>query len=312
MSRSSSSRDVTPDRQRMSPLGPPLKIEQRTSPEDDIMVNRSQSQPALVHTMTANSSASVTSASVLSKTSKGSKSGKKKRKERKASVSEMSTIATTAAIEAVTKAMQECGGDVTKAALLLIQQQQQQPRMRDGTKRRSSKKEMTSDEFSVSVISEGTTASKAKISSVKKRASLGEYPERIDDDECSMQSESTRGSRGSRTGGKSRDRRISSADDENTPLDGTRRGRLDKGGSLMPIEEEIVIRKGSRVNGSPSGRGRGSAGDDVDSDGELYGPPAIFCFWSTPVKQKAPPRRASSSTALTSNKQGSKGACTVM
>lgn len=297
---------------------------------DEIDVSRSQSQPALLHTMTASSGASVTSAGATSKASKCSRSSKSRKLERRSSTSAMSTVATTAAIEAVTKAMQDCGGDVSKAALLLIQQQQQQQmtRSRDGVKRRSSRKEDRSDEFSVSVISEGTTgSSRARASSKKNRTSSRDLDiyDNINDEERSVNSGSTRNSRNA---SKKNERRPSdssfrsgSIDNKGPLLDVGMKSKSDRGGALMPIEEEVLVRRGNRT-GSKSSKGRvrieegrgnneSSRLDDVDSDGEPFGPPAIFCFWNKPAI-RVPPSTSTSDTILSAKIHNDRSLCLIM
>lgn len=294
---------------------------QRVGQGEDIDVSRSQSQPSLFHTMSADCSATVVSIGAMSKASKISKSSKSKRKERRASVSEMSTVATTAAIEAVTQAMQACGGDVAKAALLLMQQQ---PVIKDGTKRRSKKKEDKSDDvsLSVSVLSDDTSRSgKAHRGSKKKKSpskdiGAGNVQDKFDDCERSLRSSSTRGSRSSLRNAR-RSGSSSSVDDDDFLRESFSRGKSDRGSSLMPIEEEVVIRGGSRTSyhsNGRSGRRRGqngeSVGDDVDSDGELIGPPTIFCFWNKPVSKTAlQPQSRVVPPALVSK---SKASCLVM
>lgn len=300
----------TSDQHRKSPHNEPTVEEpftpieeQRACQNNEIDVIRSQSQPSLFHTMTANSGASVTSIGVTSKVSRTSKNSKTNRKERRASVSEMSTVATTAAIEAVTQAMQACGGDVTKAAILLMRQQQ--PISKDGIKQRLSKREEKSDEtsLSASVLSNDTSgSSKMHRSSKKKRStsreiSVSNIQYKCDDDERSLRSGSTKGSRS----GHRRTRRSSSGssiDDDGHLHESVRR---DKSTSLMPIEEEVVIRGGSRTSRRSDSRSEvrrrannDSFGDNVDSDGEPIGPPAIFCFWNRPAAMTAQqsPRRA--------------------
>ena len=291
---------------------------QRGNQGEEIDVSRSQSQPSLLHTMSADCSASVASIGAMSKASKISKSSKSKRKERRASVSEMSTVATTAAIEAVTQAMQACGGDVAKAALLLMQQQ---PIMKDGTRRRSKRKEDKSDDLSlsVSVLSDDTSISGKTHRSSKKKKSpskdggAGSVQDKFDDDERSLRSSSTRGSRSNaRPSGGS-----SSVDDDDFFRQSVRRGKSDRGSSLMPIEEEVVIRGGSRTSYRSNGRSdrrRGQTeeyiGDDVDSDGELMGPPAIFCFWNKSASKTAlQPQLRTASPVLVSK---SKASCSLM
>ena len=279
-------------------------------PPDEIEVKRSRSQPALVHTMSpVGSGASVASASVASKSSK------KKRKDRRASVTEMSTSATTAAIEAVTQAMRESGGDISKAALLLMQQQQQKQGSRE--RRRSSRRDDRGDDqsVSVSVISEGTTLSKSgghkkRSMSRDNSSSSGSPKSRNGGDDRSVQS-------GSTTGSRSRSKKNHSRSGLNPDDDASARSRSSsrknsvRGGTLLPIEEEVVIRRSSR-----SGSRRGNEDtytDDVDSDGELIGPPALLCFWSKPAaKPKSKSSRGDGSLELIAPKNKGGGGCSVM
>jgi hypothetical protein len=278
-------------------------------PPDEIEVKRSRSQPALVHTMSpVGSGASVASASVASKSSK------KKRKDRRASVTEMSTSATTAAIEAVTQAMRESGGDISKAALLLMQQQQKQG---SRERRRSSRRDDRGDDqsVSVSVISEGTTLSKSgghkkRSMSRDNSSSSGSPKSRNGGDDRSVQS-------GSTTGSRSRSKKNHSRSGLNPDDDASARSRSSsrknsvRGGTLLPIEEEVVIRRSSR-----SGSRRGNEDtytDDVDSDGEQIGPPALLCFWSKPAaKPKSKSSRGDGSLELIAPKNKGGGGCSVM
>lgn len=281
-------------------------------PPDEIEVKRSRSQPALVHTMSpVGSGASVTSASVASKSSK------KKRKDRRASVTEMSTSATTAAIEAVTQAMRESGGDISKAALLLMQQQQKQV---SRERRRSSRRDERGDDqsVSVSVISEGTTLSKSgrhKKRSIPRdnSSSSGSPKGRNDGDDRSVQSGSTTGSRARAKKSHSRSNSGLNADDDASARSrSSSRKNSVRGGTLVPIEEEVVIRRTSR-SGSRRGNEE-SYTDDVDSDGEPVGPPALLCFWArpAPLKSKSKSNRGEMGTDLVAPKNKGGGGCSVM
>ena len=235
-----------------------------------------------MHTMSpTGGGASVTSTGGASKTSKGER---KQRKERRASSSGMSTSATTAAIEAVTLAMQESGGDISKAAQLLIRQQQAATKER----RKLRKADGSADECSlgVSVISEGTTLSKG---AHKKKSAASSSTYIVSPNMSNRDDDRSTNSVGSKSktkiligGGHSRI-------DESSVRSGSRRDSA-RGGALGPIEEELVIRRearGSHKKGVRSAH-EDSFTDDVDSDGEKAMPPALFCFWVKSAKQKQP------------------------
>ena len=258
-----------------------------------------------MHTMSpapAGGGASITSAGGASKTSKGEK---KQRKERRASASGMSTSATTAAIEAVTLAMQQSGGDISKAAQLLMKQQQAATK-----ERRRARKEGSADECSlgVSVISEGTNLSRGT-GHKKRSAGSSNYigsPNMNNDDHSTNSVGSKSKSKllvGSGMGGI----------DESSVRSGSRRDSA-RGGALVPIEEELVIRRearGSHKKGVRSAHEE-SFTDDVDSDGEKAMPPALFCFWVKSAKQKQPLMSPKPPMRIDADVAKPKGSCVLM
>jgi hypothetical protein len=280
--------------------------------QEQILALRSQSQRSLVHTISHDDEVSTGGMS------KASKSSKKKRKERRNSNPGVSTTATAAAIEAVAKAMEESGGDISRAVAVLMQQQQEQ-KLQLQVKRKQKKIENRDksqcDEYSISVMSEGTSSS-SKSRSKKKKKSARNIGLNNDDDEHSVNS--GRSNQGSVNSTSSRGRKcfgLEENDDVSVRSNTSRRKS-----NLQPIEEEVVIRGGSHSSSrSGSVKTRGSrrqefspAYDDVDSDGEPFGPPAVFCFWVKPQVSK--PKRIidAPTNALIASQKSSKTACTIM
>ena len=280
--------------------------------------------------------ASVISTSLISKSSKMTK---KKRKERRQSISGMSTLDATAQIETVFQAMKESNGNKEEAAQLIVDFYNQMPQK---TKRKSSRKEEKIDDFSVgiSVISEGTNLSKADY---RKRRSSTKDPyspmHRLDDDERSIRSSSTIGSKmkGKKTHSSSSIRKNTGIDDDISYRSGSNsRGRLTQHDSEIPEEEVLVIRKSTEGGGGGSvsskrdhrreqrrerERHEETLMDDVDSDGEPALPPALFCFWIKPPSSSASSRGKSVPYSSSSSRSGDvtvtpsnnkKGACNVM
>lgn len=295
------------------------------APDDVIAVERSYSLPALVHTMSPPCDASVVSTGLVSKSSKMTK---KKRKERRQSVSGMSTVDATAQIEAVFQAMKESGGNKEEAAQLIVDFYNQNP---PKSKRKSSRKEEKIDDFSVgiSVISEGTNLSKADHR--KRRSSnkdLFSPMHRLDDDERSVQSSSTIGSKmkGKKTHSSSSIRKNTGIDDDVSYRSGSgSRGRRTRRDPNLPEEEVLVIRKsGGSVSSKREHRRERheeTLMDDVDSDGEPALPPVLFCFWVKPPAASSKGKKVPYSSSSSSTRPGDapavaskekKGGCSVM
>lgn len=280
--------------------------------QEQILALRSQSQRSLVHTISHDDEVSTGGIS------KASKSSKKKRKERRNSNPGVSTIATAAAIEAVAKAMEESGGDISRAVAVLMQQQQEQ-KLQLQVKRKQNKMENRDksqcDEYSISVMSEGTSSS-SKSRSKKKKKSARNIGLNNDDDNQSVNS--GRSNQGSVNSTSSRGRKCFGLEENDSVSVKSNTSR--RKSNLQPIEEEVVIRGGSHSSSrSGSVNTRGSrrqefspAFDDVDSDGEPVGPPAVFCFW---IKQQvSKPKRIpdAPTNALNANHKNSKTACNIM
>ena len=246
---------------------------------------------------------------------------KKKRKERRQSVSGMTTSDATAQIEAVFQAMKESGGNKEDAAQLIVDFYNQMPQK---TKRKSSsRKEEKIDDFSVaiSVISEGTNLSKADYR--KKRSSKDPYSpmHRLDDDERSVRSSSTIGSKmkGKKTHSGSSIRKNTGIDDDVSYRSGSSRRRTQHD-SDVPEEEVLVIRKsGGSISSKREHRRERheeTLMDDVDSDGEPALPPVLFCFWVKPLsssgRAKSVPYSSSRSGDVPTSSKDKKGGCSVM
>ena len=305
------------------------------APDDVIAIERTYSLPALVHTMSPPSDAPC-DASIISTglISKSSKMTKKKRKERRQSISVMSTLDATAQIETVFQAMKESNGNKEEAAQLIVDFYNQMPQK---TKRKSSRKDEKIDDFSVaiSVISEGTNLSKADY---RKRRSSTKDPyspmHRLDDDERSIRSSSTIGSKmkGKKTHSSSSIRKNTGIDDDVSYRSGSNsRGRLTQHDSDIPEEEVLVIRKSAGGGGGSVSSKRDhrreqrrerheeTLMDDVDSDGEPALPPVLFCFWIKPPSSSASGRGKSvpysssrSGDAPVTSSKDKKGACSLM
>ena len=297
----------------------PIVPSEPHAPDDIIAVERTYSLPALVHTMSPPCDESLVSTGLVSKSSK---MAKKKRKERRQSISGMSTLDATAQIDAVFQAMKESGGNKEEAAQLIVDFYNQMPQK---TRRKSSRKEEKIDDFSIgiSLISEGTNLSKADYRR-RKSASKDPYSpmHRLDDDERSVRSSSTIGSKmkGKKTSSSSSIRKNTGIDDEVSYRSGSR-GRRTQHDSDVPEEEVLVIRKSGGSVTSKRERRRErheeTLMDDVDSDGEPALPPVLFCFWVKPPsatgRGKSVPYSSSRSAdvPVIASKE-KKGGCSVM
>mmetsp|Transcript_11281 Transcript_11281/g.10911 ORF Transcript_11281/g.10911 Transcript_11281/m.10911 type:complete len:595 (-) Transcript_11281:8-1792(-) len=316
--------------------------------EEQIVALRSQSQRSLVHTITHNPAQDDVASfggggGSIGDRSKGSKSIKKKRKERRNSNPNVSTTATAAAIEAVAKAMEDSGGDLSRAVAVLMQQQEEQ-KLQLKVKRKQNKMESRDksqcDEYSISVMSEGTSSSSKSRSKKKKKSAKN--IEFSNDDGASVTSGRSRSSQRSvqstsmsgRTcfgleGDDNVSMRSSSGDNVSVKSSSGRRGSI-----LQPIEEELVIRGGSRSSSKSSVKGsversigsrRHQFNPVFNDDDDDIGPPAVFCFWVRPNVSKVQritdaPTTATQrggitnapTTTLIASPNNNKAACVIM